>query len=673
MKNLSRIKKEIEKLRRQIRHHDYRYYSLNHPEISDSEYDKLIKRLKNLEEKHPQLKIPDSPTERVGGEPLLKFKQVKHPRPMLSLDNAYSFEEIKDWVKRVHKGLKKTEDVEYVTELKFDGISATFTYRDGRFVLGASRGDGQTGDNITANLNTVRTVTLKLTPSKRYPLPATLEVRGEVYMDRRDFQRLNKQREKKGEALFANPRNAAGGSLKLLDPKVTAKRKLRNFIHSFGLLEKGREFSTHREFLQAAAVWGLCTSPYSKLCRNINQVTAECQKWQKRRQSLPYDIDGVVIKVNRLAQQKRLGITLKSPRWAIAYKFPAEQATSVLKEIKIQLGRTGVLTPVAVLEPVECAGVTISRATLHNFDEIKRLDVRIGDRVIVERAGEVIPKIVKVIKSVRKSKLKPFHLPSHCPICGDKIVKEKEEEVAYRCLNSLCPGQLEKGLIHFASRQAMDIEGMGRAVIEQLVKKRIVKDLADIYSLTKEQLLKLDLFAEKRAEGLIRAIEKSKKQPLSRLLLALGIRHAGEKAAYVLANRFGNIERLSQASRDELQGIPEVGPIMAEAIVAFFRSSGAKQLLLRLNKASLNMVEPIAKSSSQALAGKRFVFSGELQDFSRNEAQRLVQQLGANTSSSVSKKTDFVVAGKNPGSKYAKAKSLNVKIINEAEFKKLIK
>jgi len=670
---LDNTKKEIEKLRQEIRHHDYRYYVLNQPEVSDSEYDKLMKQLENLEEKYPQLKTPDSPTQRVGGEPLKRFKQVKHRIPIRSLDNAYSFAEVKEWAQRVRKGLGRKEKVEYVTELKFDGVSATFLYKEGKFVLGATRGDGQTGDDITPNLKTIRTAALRLISGRKYSFPQTLEVRGEVYMDRKDFGKLNEGRKKKGEALFVNPRNAAAGSLKLLDAKITAARKLKNFIHSFGLLEKGKKFSTHWEFLQAAKSWGLRVNPYNKLCKDIDEVIAECERWQKRRESLPYDIDGMVIKVNRLAQQKRLGSTLKSPRWALAYKFPAQQATTVLKDIKVQVGRTGVLTPVAILKPVECGGVTIARATLHNFDEISRLGVRIGDRVIIERAGEVIPKILKVVKSARERKEKPFRIPLRCPVCGGEIVKEKEEEVAYRCPNPLCPAQLERGLSHFASRQAMDIEGMGKAVVEQMVSKKLVRDFARIYTLKKEELLKLDLFAEKKAGSLIAAIEKSKSQPLSRLLFALGIRHTGEKAAYVLANKFGSMDKLAQATQDELKDIPEVGPIMAAAIVGFFGSPQAKQLIERLKEAGLNMSQPAVKGGARPLAGKTFVFTGELRSLTRTGAQRLVQELGGNFSSSVSKETDFVVAGESPGSKYKRARKLNVKIINEAEFKRLIK
>ncbi|MFC1699400.1 NAD-dependent DNA ligase LigA [Candidatus Omnitrophota bacterium] len=673
MSGIEKIKNEIEGLKEQIRHHDHRYYVLNHPEISDREYDRLIRHLAQLETVHPELASADSPTQRVSGQPLEGFKQLSHKVPMLSLDNAYSFEEVKAWEQRVIKGLGPDQQPEYVTELKFDGTSASFTYQDGSFVFGASRGDGQTGDDITANLKTIRSVALRLISSPEHPLPQTLEVRGEVYMERKDFAKLNQQRQKNNEPLFVNPRNAAAGSLKLLDPKITASRRLKCYIHSFGLLERGKQFASHWEFVQTAQAWGLRVSPDSKLCKDLDQVIAECKRWQEKRDRLPYEVDGLVIKVNSLAQQRRLGQTLKSPRWALAYKFPAQQATTTIRQIKVQVGRTGVLTPVAILKPVQCGGVTISRATLHNFDEIARLDARVGDRVVIERAGEVIPKIIQTIKSVRKGEQKAPRAPLHCPICQSKIVKEKEAEVAYRCPNSICPAQLEKGLIHFASRGAMDIEGMGQSVVEQLVQQKLVRDVAEIYSLNKDKLLRLELFADKKAENLLQAIEKSKQQDLARLLYALGIRHVGEKAAFVLANKFGRIDQLAQAVEEELRDIPEVGPVVAASIVDFFKNPQAKEVLVKLKQAKLTMIQPKSKTASLPLAGRTFVFTGELQSFTRNQAQRLVQELGGSFSSAVSQNTDFLVAGARSGSKYKKAQQLHVKVINESEFKRMIK
>ncbi|MFH1245044.1 MAG: NAD-dependent DNA ligase LigA [Candidatus Omnitrophota bacterium] len=673
MNTLNKVKKEIDQLREIIRHHDQRYYGLNDPEVSDTEYDRLMRRLKKLEEAHPQLKTADSPTQRVSETPLEHFQQVKHRLPMLSLDNVYSLEELKEWDKRVQKGLEQRQEVEYVVELKLDGTSAAFIYQQGKFILGASRGDGQTGDDITANLKTIRTAALTLIPGREHPLPETLEVRGEVYMERGDFEQLNAQRKKEGELLFVNPRNAAAGSLKLLDSRITAQRRLKSFIHSFGFLEGPEQFQTHWEFLQTAREWGLCVNPHKKLCRDISEVMAECGRWQEKRAELPYEIDGMVIKVNSFLQQKRLGWTMKSPRWAVAYKFPARQATTVLKKIDVQVGRTGVLTPVAILEPVECGGVTIQRATLHNFEEIRRLDAREGDRVIIERAGEVIPKIVKAVQSARAGTEKRFKIPEICPVCAAKVDKEKEEEVAYRCSNPLCPAQLERGIEHFASRAAMDIEGMGPAVVEQLVAEQMVRDFADIYALTKEQLLQLELFGEKKAQSLVEAIAKSKKQPFSRLLFALGVRHIGEKAAYLLAGRFGSLEKLSRATAQELEAISEIGPVVAGSIIDFFHHPQTKKLMEKLKEAGLNLSEPVSSQVNRSLEGKTFVFTGELQDFSRKEAQRLVRSLGGDFSSQVSKDTDFLVAGADPGSKYNKARELGLKIINEAEFKRMLK
>jgi len=672
MEKLDEVKKRVEKLREEIRHHDYRYYVLNQPEISDKEYDDLLKKLKQLERQYPELITTDSPTQRVGEQPLEGFKTVKHRVAMLSLDNTYSPEEIKEWDKRVHKGIPG-EKVEYVVELKIDGVGVSLTYEKGVFVVGATRGDGIIGDEITQNLKTVKSIPLKFLAPELSQLPDLIEVRGEVFMEKSDFEKLNQEKKKKGEALFANPRNAAAGSLKLLDSRLTAERRLNCFIHSFGTLEGGTVYKTHWEFLQSIKRLGLRVNPEVKLCKDIDEVISYCGDWEKKRPRLSYEIDGMVIKINSLQQQKRLGYTMRSPRWAIAYKFPAQQATTNLMDIILQVGRTGVITPVAVLEPVECAGVTISRATLHNFDEIKRLDVRIGDRVIVERAGEVIPKIVKVVESVRKGKREIFEVPEKCPECGGRITKEKEEEVAYRCINPSCPAQLERGLVHFASRNAIDIEGLGEAVVEQLVRNGLVRDFADIYSLRKEDFLKLELFAEKRAQNLLDAIEKSKERPLTRLLFALGIRHVGEKAAETLAEHFGSLDALMEAKEEELQKIPEVGPALAGSVREFFQQKEIKRLIDRLKKAGLNMKQERAEKGPQILAGKTFVFTGELRGYSRAEVEELLKNLGGKASSSVSRKTSYVVVGEVPGSKYDKAKALGVPILSEEEFERLIK
>lgn len=665
--NLTQAKKEIEKLSKEIRRHDYRYYVLAQPEISDKEYDRLMQNLKKLEAEFPALISPDSPTQRVGGGIQEGFKTIRHRQKMLSLDNAFSFEELRGWSERVNRGLG-SQKVEYVAELKIDGVSANLTYENGLLAAGATRGDGEAGEDVTLNIKTIRAIPLRLEADNP---PKLIEIRGEVYLDLGEFKSINKEREKEGEALFANPRNAASGSLKLLDLGLTAKRRLNFFAHSLGELTDGK-FSTQWEFFQELRKYGIRTNQESRLCKNLDEVFTFCNLWQEKRKTLSYQIDGVVVKVNNLEQQRKLGTTLKSPRWATAYKFPAHQVTTKLKDIIVSVGRTGVITPVADLEPVECAGVTISRATLHNFDEIERLGVKIGDRVVLERAGEVIPKIVKAIESVRAGKEKPFKIPKDCPVCGSSIVKEKEEEVAYRCINSNCPAQLEKGLLHFAGRSCMDIEGMGEAVVSQLIERNLIKDFADIYYLKKEQLLGLELFKEKKAENLLAAIEASKRQRLSRLIYGLGIRHVGEKAAILLAERFKRLDCLTQAKREDLESIHEVGPVMSESIAAFFKQESIKKLIKKLESAGVNTEEEQIAQRNTSLTGKTVVFTGVL-SISRLEAEDLARKCGGRPSSSVSEDTDFVVAGDNPGSKFDKANKLGVKIITEKEFREMLK
>ena len=659
------IKKEIEKLRERIRHHDYLYYVLSQPEISDKEYDDLMRKLKELEDKHPQFKTNDSPTVRLSGGILAGFKTVKHKQRMLSLDNTYSYGELRDWDERVRKGLGSSEKVGYVVELKIDGVSADITYEKGVLSIGATRGDGETGEDVTQNVKTIRAIPLVLLGKN---IPRFIEIRTEVYMEREDFNILNKEREKEGEILFANPRNATSGSLKLLDAGLVAKRRLNFFAHSLGECE-GLDILTQWDFLNSLREWGMRTNPHSKLCKNLDEAINYCGIWQEKKEKLTYDIDGIVIKVNSLSQQKKLGFTLKSPRWAVAYKYPAEQATTFVLNINLQVGRTGVITPVARLKPVECAGVIIRHATLHNFDEIKRLNVKEGDRVLIERAGEVIPKIVKVVQDKGRH---AFIIPKTCPVCRGRVVKEKDEDVAYRCINPSCPEQLERGLIHFASRSAMDIEGMGEAVVGQLVRKGLVKDFADIYFLKKEDLLSLELFKDKKAQNLLDALEKSKKQPLSRLVYGLGIRHVGEKAAYVLAQRFTNLDNLIKAKQQDFDAIYEVGSVMAESIVDFFTQENTQRLIKKLKESGLNLQEKIIPIKKSPLTGKTVVFTGELKNFSRSGVERMVRQFGGNASSSVSKNTDLVVIGENPGSKYETAKELGVKIISEKEFTLLI-
>lgn len=662
-------KKEIEKLRRDIRHHDYRYYVLSQPELSDKEYDGLMRRLKELEEEFPVLIRPDSPTQRVSDGIQEGFKTVKHKQKMLSLDNAYSFEELRDWGQRVHKSLAN-EKIQYVAELKIDGVSANLTYRDGLLVSAATRGDGESGEDVTLNIKTIRAIPLGMETKKP---PKLIEIRGEVYLGLKDFSAINKGRKAQGELLFANPRNAASGSLKLLAPRITAQRNLSFFAHSLGELSNG-QFSTQWEFLRELKKYGMRINPESRLCENLGEALEFCQLWQEKRKKLSYEIDGVVLKVNSFKQRVSLGETLKSPRWAIAYKYPAKQATTKVENIVVQVGRTGVITPVAELRPEPCGGVMIKHATLHNFDEIERLGVKIGDTVIIERAGEVIPKVVKVVVSVRTGKEKAFNVPESCPACDSAIVKEKEDEVAYRCINPSCPAQLEKGLMHFSSRLCMDIEGMGEAAVKQLLEKKMVKDFADIYSLKKNQLLILELFKDKKAENLLLAIENSKRRALGSLVYGLGIRHVGEKAAYVLAEEFKTLENIVLAKKEDLGAIYEIGPVISESVVAFFKQESIKKLIKKLEAAGVNTKEGQQRAVKKTpLTDKTVVFTGELESFSRAEAEDLLRKTSGKASSSVSKETDFVVAGRNPGSKYERAKKLGVKIIDEKEFTEMIR
>ncbi|MFA6216346.1 MAG: NAD-dependent DNA ligase LigA [Candidatus Omnitrophota bacterium] len=659
------IKKRIEKLRREIRRHDHLYYVESDPQLSDKEYDDLMQQLKKLEELHPEFKSNDSPTARVGGGVLKGFKTVKHKQKMVSLDNSYSFEDLKDWDVRVCKGLRAFDTREYVVELKIDGVSVNLTYEKGTLRVGATRGDGETGEDVTENIKTMRSVPLVLLGQD---IPDFIEIRGEVYIDRRNFLELNKQKETNGDVLFANPRNAASGSLKLLDSGMVAKRKLEFFAHSRGEF-RGVTVNSHEEYFKRLKEWGVRINPHWKLCRDIDEVIAYCLGWQEKREALTYDIDGIVIKVNSFTQQKELGFTLKSPRWAMAYKFPARQATTEILDIKVNVGRTGVITPTAELKPVECAGVIIKNATLHNFDEINRLHVKIGDRVLIERAGEVIPKVVKVVESRGK---KIFLVPEVCPVCSGKVVKEKEEDVAYRCINPLCPAQLERGLLHFASRGAMDIEGMGESVVSQLVALNLVSNFADIYKLTLEDLLRLELFKDKKARNLLIGIQNSKSKPLSRFIYGLGIRHVGQKAADVLAGRFTAMDNILAAKKEDFDAIPEIGKVVAASLVNYFALPQTKKLIEALRRAGVNLKEELRKITLTPLTGKSVVFTGELVGLSRPQADEALRLAGGICASSVSKRTDFVVVGQNPGSKLDKAKKLGVTIIDEKEFVRLM-
>ncbi len=662
---LSAIRRQAEALREQIRRHDYRYYVLNQPELADAEYDELLRKVRDLESACPQVVTPDSPTQRGGGTPDEAFHPVRHRVPMLSLDNTYDTEELLAWDKRVRKGLNGASST-YTAELKIDGVGMALSYERGRLVRAATRGDGQTGEDVSANARTIRAIPLRL----RGQAPRVLEVRGEVYMALKDFAAYNLDASRKGGETFANPRNAAAGSLRQKDPRVTVARPLRFFVHSFGVVE-GARFQTHWEFLQTCQGLGLPIAEHTVRCDSFREVVAHCTKWQAQRDRLAYEVDGMVIKVNELVLQTQLGMTLKSPRWAIAYKFPAHQATTQVVHVLASVGRTGTITPVAKLTPVSCGGVTISNATLHNYDEVARLGVKVGDWVVIQRAGEVIPQVLKVIESRRTGSEKAVKVPTVCPECGGAIAKEKEAEVAYRCVNPLCPAQLVRRLIHFASREAMDIEGLGDVVAEQLVSRKLVRTVADIYRLTKDQLLPLELFGDKKAENLLAAIAASKRRGLARVLFGLGVRHVGEKAARVLADAFRSLDRVSAATEEQLCGIHEIGPVMAEALVQFTRQPATKALVKQLEALGVKLTEE-ARKGPQPLAGLSIVLTGELEGFARTEAEARIRQWGGQVASSVSRRTDYVVVGANPGSKYQQAKTLGVRILDEAQFKKLI-
>jgi len=648
-------------LRETIRYHDHRYYVLNQPEVSDAEYDRLLRELTALEAQAPHLVTLDSPTQRVGGIPDNAFRPVRHAAPMVSLDNAFTEEEVVAWHQRVMKGLPGAQPT-YTVELKIDGVSLALTYDRGRLRRAATRGDGSTGEDVTANAKTIRAIALRL----QGRAPARLEVRGEVYMNRDAFAAYNAAAGRRGEELFANPRNAAAGSLRQKDPQVTAKRPLRFFAHSYGMVE-GARFATHWEFLQACVRFGLPVTERAARCGSFEEALERCRALERLRDQLAYEADGVVVKVNERVFQDRLGMTHRSPRWAIAYKFPAHQATTQILDVQPSIGRTGVITPVAVLKPVECAGVTISHATLHNYDEVERLGVKRGDWVVIQRAGDVIPQVVKVIEGRRTGNERSVKPPTHCPECRGTVAREKEEDVAYRCINPSCPAQLARELLHFGSREAMDIEGMGEAVVEQLVARGAVCDVAQLYALTGQDLLGLELFAEKKAQNLLEAIEASKRRGLARLLYGLGIRHVGEKSALDLASHFGSMDRLMAADAEALQRVPGVGPVMAEAIAQFFGQPEAKTLIARLKDAGVKMTEP-TPSGPQPLRGQTFVFTGGLSRLTRPQAEALVRRFGGSASSSVSRETTYVVAGASSGSKLAKARQLGVTVLSEQEF-----
>lgn len=667
---MKKIKERIEKLRDEIRYHDRLYYIENKPKISDQEYDALYKKLQKLEARHPELITSDSPTQRVAGAPIEGFAVVEHKVQMLSMDNTYSHEELRDFDERVRKNLG-SEKYDYIVELKIDGVSVSLTYENGIFICGVTRGDGFKGDCVSVNLKTIKSIPLKLYKPKNGNIPKFMEVRGEIYMKLKNLEKINKEKEKTGEELFANPRNAAAGSLKLLDPRIVAKRGLDIFAHGIGYFE-GAPFKSQFELLEGLKELGLKVNPNYKRCADIDEVLKYCDQWQEKRKNLDYDIDGMVVKVNSFAQQKKLGATTKAPRWMIAYKFPAERVQTKLEDIKVQVGRTGTLTPVAVLKPVFVAGTTVSRATLHNEDEIRRKDIMIGDTIILEKAGEIIPQVVEVVKSKRTGKERKFVMPTKCPVCKSPT-KRVPGEVAVRCENVFCPAQVKERLIHFASRSAMDIEGLGEAMVEQLVDNKLVRDYGDVYHLKFDKVRSLERMGDKSTQNLIDAIQKSKNNPLARLIYAFGIRHVGVHAADILTRTFSSIDELSKQSVEDLTKIHEVGPIMAQSIYEFFQNPTTKKVLEKLKKGGVKFEEKRRAPVSAKFAGKTFVFTGELKGYTRTEAEEFVRNLGGNTSSSVSKNTDFVVVGENPGSKSDKAKALGVKIIDEKGFDKMVK
>ncbi|NLO91914.1 MAG: NAD-dependent DNA ligase LigA [Elusimicrobia bacterium] len=653
---------EIEALRAEIRRHDTLYHVLDSPEISDAQYDALVNRLKALEFQHPGLVTQDSPTQRVGAAPSTEFAPVKHRTPMLSLDNCYDEQAFLQWVERVRKGLAE-QQFELVAEAKIDGLSCALAYANGALSGAATRGDGDTGEDVTANARTISAIPLRLAGSHS----GETEIRGEVYMDKRDFEKLNNRQTAEGKEPFANPRNAAAGSLRQKNPAITASRRLKFFAHSFGRLPQGMEIAQHYAFLEACRQWGVPVCTVRKLCRDGQEALEFYRQTEARRESLSFDIDGIVIKVNSRKQQELLGYTSKSPRWAIAFKYPARQATTKLNNIVPSVGRTGVITPVAELEPVPCGGVTIASATLHNYDEVKRLDLRVGDTVVLERAGDVIPKIIKAVISARKGGEQETFPPENCPSCGQKTFRDADK-VAYRCVNKSCPAQLREALLHFAARDAMDIVGLGDAVVDELLARGQVKDFADIYSLHREQLLELPLFKDKKADNLLAAIEKSKNQPLSRLLNGLGIPHTGEKTARTIAARFKNMDALVAAQEADFLSVPDVGPVLAKELSAFLSHPATAQLIARLRAAGLNFAEPETAGSGKKFQGMTVVFTGELVKLTRSQAQLRVRELGGKDSSSVSAKTSLVVAGESAGSKLEKAKKLGLRIITEDEF-----
>src|SRR5580658_1392859 len=661
--------KEIEALRDKIRHHEHLYYVLDDPKISDAAFDRLMVQLKELEAENPKLATPDSPTQRVGGAPREGFQQFRHKTPMMSLDNAFSFEALGEFNRRVCQTTGR-EKVEYVCEQKFDGLSLSLIYEDGKLARGVTRGDGATGEDVTPNVRTIRSIPLVIDAAalKKAGIPPSFEARGEAIMTRKAFDELNEQQEAQGGKRFANPRNAAAGAVRMLDSKITASRQLEFF--AYYLLVDGRvPKKRHSEVLEALTAMLFKASYDWQICPSIEHVERYINRVETKREKLPYEIDGVVIKANEISLQNELGFTSKAPRWAIAYKYPARQDTTLLKSIEVSVGRTGVLTPFAVFEPVQIGGVTVTKSTLHNLDEVRRLNVHAGDTVLVERAGEVIPHVLKVVKHGTAEK--EFEMPSKCPVCGMRLY-HTEGEVAYRCVNVSCPARRRESILHFAGRHEMNIDGLGDKIVDQLIEKDLVNDFADLYKLDLKSVAGLERMAEKSAQNLLDEIAASKKNTLSRLIYGIGIPFVGERTAQLLAAHFGSMQKLQEASGDELLTVEEVGPKIAEGVHEFFAESANRKLIDRLKQAGVNMKEERQAPVSAKLAGKTFVFTGTLANRSREEAEALVASHGGKAGGSVSKKTSYVVVGIDPGSKFDKAKSLGVPILDEPQFEKLL-
>ncbi len=666
-----KVIEKIEGLRSKIRYHDGKYYVANMPEITDCEYDQLMKELGKLESAYPELITTDSPTQRVGGEPIPGFTTIEHRIPMLSIENTYSEDELKEFDKRIRRILKDINEIEYIVELKIDGVAITLWYENGVFKCGATRGNGFRGDDVTTNLRTLKDIPLRFLCSDNKKIPSAIEIRGEIYMPNKEFRVLNQIREESGELQFANPRNAAAGSLKLLDPQITATRPLRLFAYAFGYHDEG-VYADHIECLKALERFGLPVNPHYKLCKNMDEVISYCNSWESKRDNLEYQVDGMVIKVNSLSLHDKLGATSKAPRWVMSYKYHPEEAVTKIKEITVQVGKTGTLTPVAGLDLVHgLCGTTVGRASLHNFDEIVRKDIRVGDSVVIRKAGEIIPQVVKVLKEKRTGKETRFDVPERCPACKGAVVKE---EVYLKCYNPLCTAQAKRRIIYFASRNAMDVEGFGPALIEQLVDKRIIKDYADIYLLKLDDLIPLERMGEKSAQNLIDAIEESKNRDLRFLICALGIQHIGTRAAEILAKHFGALDKLINSSIEELEDLFEIGTIMAKSIVDFFSNSNTTDVINKLKASGVNLSNIHKKAETfSTIENKSFVITGTMNGYTRKEIEEKIKTLGGKVSSSVSSKTDFLVAGESPGSKLKKAKELGTAILDKTEFEELTK